>query len=137
MVRDERLWLGFAHRFRPTYAGANVGHPYRSVRTAKGLRGRPVVSHISRKNERDVGHPAVVAGVELKRLLHATSGCQSLVVRRELALCRKMPLEHIKVRSFRQKFLHGKVAAVIVPVMGRFNRVVAVDQRQRQLTFDP
>jgi len=53
MVRDERLWLGFAHRFRPTYAGANVGHPYRSVRTAKGLRGRPVVSHISRKNERD------------------------------------------------------------------------------------
>jgi hypothetical protein len=80
MVGDERLWLGFAHRFRPTYAGANVGHPYRSVRTAKGLRGRPVVSHISRKNDRDVGHPAVVAGIELKRLLHATSGCQSLVV---------------------------------------------------------
>jgi hypothetical protein len=28
-----------------------------------------------------------------------------------------MPLERIKVRSFRQKFQHGEVAAVIVPVM--------------------
>ena len=37
------------------------------------------------------------------------------------------PLEHIKVRSSWQKFQHGEVAAVIVPVMGRFNRVVAVD----------
>ena len=25
-VRNERLSKGFAHRFRPTYAGANVGH---------------------------------------------------------------------------------------------------------------
>jgi hypothetical protein len=49
----------------------------------------------------------------------------------------EMPLEHIKIRSFRQKFQHGEVAAVILPVVGRFNRVVAVDQRQRQLTFDP
>ncbi len=38
-----------------------------------------------------------------------------------------MPLEHIKVRSSWQKFRHGEVAAVIVPVMSRFNRVVAVD----------
>ena len=38
-----------------------------------------------------------------------------------------MPLEHIKVRSSWQKFQHGEVAAVIVPVMSRFNRVVAVD----------
>ena len=38
-----------------------------------------------------------------------------------------MPREHIKVRSSWQKFQHGEVAAVIVPVMGRFNRVVAVD----------
>jgi hypothetical protein len=35
--------------FRPTYAGANVGHPCRVVGTAAGLRGRPSVSHISRK----------------------------------------------------------------------------------------
>jgi hypothetical protein len=24
---EEKLLLGFAHLFRPTYAGANVGHP--------------------------------------------------------------------------------------------------------------
>ena len=38
-----------------------------------------------------------------------------------------MPLEDIKLRSFWQKFQHGEAAAVIVPVMGRFNRVVAMD----------
>ena len=37
------------------------------------------------------------------------------------------PLEHIEVRSSWQEFQRGEVAAVIVPVMGRFNRVVAVD----------
>jgi hypothetical protein len=41
--------------FRPTYAGANVGHPCRSVvGTARGLRGRPM------------GHPAIVAGIEAR-----------------------------------------------------------------------
>jgi len=45
----ERLSSGFAHRFRPTYAGANVGHPCGVVGPAGGLRGRPVVSHISQK----------------------------------------------------------------------------------------
>ena len=40
---------GFAHRIRPTYAGANVGHPCGSVKPVTGLRGRPVVSHISQK----------------------------------------------------------------------------------------
>ena len=24
---DKREWKGFAHRFRPMYAGANMGHP--------------------------------------------------------------------------------------------------------------
>jgi hypothetical protein len=38
-----------------------------------------------------------------------------------------MPLEHIKVRSSWQKFQHGEVAAVIVPIVGRYNRLVAVD----------
>jgi hypothetical protein len=41
--------VGFAHRFRPTYAGANMGHPYGVVEPARGLRVRPAVSHISRK----------------------------------------------------------------------------------------
>jgi hypothetical protein len=27
------LWWGFAHRFRPTYAGANIGHPCGAVTT--------------------------------------------------------------------------------------------------------
>jgi hypothetical protein len=48
-VSNEKLWWGFAHRFRPTYAGANMGHPYGVVETAPGLRGRAAVSHISRK----------------------------------------------------------------------------------------
>jgi putative transposase len=38
-----------------------------------------------------------------------------------------MPLENIKVRLSWQKFPRGRVTADIVPVMGRFNRVVAVD----------
>jgi hypothetical protein len=45
-------------RFRPTYAGANVGHPYRVVGTAAGLRGRPAVSHPSQKTRR-MGHPSI------------------------------------------------------------------------------
>jgi hypothetical protein len=45
----KRLSKGFAHRFRPTYAGANMGHPYGVVESARGLWGRAVVSHISRK----------------------------------------------------------------------------------------
>jgi hypothetical protein len=40
---------GFAHRFRPTYAGADMGRPGGSVGPAAGLKGRPAVSHISRK----------------------------------------------------------------------------------------
>jgi hypothetical protein len=32
---SKRLSKGFAHRFRPTYAGANVGHP--SVRGGIGV----------------------------------------------------------------------------------------------------
>src|ERR1700761_5303419 len=39
--KDERLSKGFAHRFRPTYAGANMGHPYRVVETLAGLREVP------------------------------------------------------------------------------------------------
>jgi hypothetical protein len=41
--------VGFAHRSRPTYAGANVGHPYRAVKSAAGLRGRdlsPRLGHL-------------------------------------------------------------------------------------------
>jgi hypothetical protein len=65
--------------------------PVQICEDREGLEGRPVVSHIhiSRNYERDVGHPAAVAGIEFKSLLHATSGCQSLVVRPELELCRK------------------------------------------------
>jgi hypothetical protein len=43
----------------PGNAGANVGHPCGAVATATGLRGRVAVSHIP-----DVGHPALVAGME-------------------------------------------------------------------------
>ena len=39
----------------------------------------------------------------------------------------EMPLKNIKVCLSWQKFQRGEVAAVIVPVIGRFNRVVAVD----------
>lgn len=28
---DEKLWKGFAHLFRPRYAGANLGHPSNQV----------------------------------------------------------------------------------------------------------
>jgi hypothetical protein len=42
-------------------------------------------------------------------------------------LCRKCRWKHVKVRSSWQKFQRGEVAAFIVPVMGRFNRVVAAD----------
>jgi hypothetical protein len=45
----------FAHRFRPTYAGANMGHPYRAVGPAATLSGRPAVSH-----------PAIGPGIEPK-----------------------------------------------------------------------
>jgi hypothetical protein len=31
----ERLSKGFAYRFRPTYAGANMGHPYGVVAEPK------------------------------------------------------------------------------------------------------
>ena len=61
-VWDEKLWLGFAHLFRPTYAGANMGHPDRVVGTAGGLRESPVLSHYLAKNERDMGHPALWRG---------------------------------------------------------------------------
>jgi REP element-mobilizing transposase RayT len=44
-----------------------------------------------------------------------------------LELCRKCRWKHIKVGSSWQKFQRAEGAAVIVPVMGRFNRVVAVD----------
>jgi hypothetical protein len=46
---EQSVRKGFAHRFRPTYAGANMGHPYGVVGTVKGVGGRPAVSHISRK----------------------------------------------------------------------------------------
>jgi hypothetical protein len=39
----------------------------------------------------------------------------------------EMPLENLKVRSSWQKFQRGEIDAVVVPVMGRFNRLVAVD----------
>jgi hypothetical protein len=31
LLHRVELWTGFAHLFRPTYAGANVGHPSRVV----------------------------------------------------------------------------------------------------------
>jgi hypothetical protein len=46
---ERKSVAGFAHRFRPTYAAANVGYPCGSVGPSTGLRGRPAVSHISRK----------------------------------------------------------------------------------------
>jgi hypothetical protein len=63
-VRNERLLRDFAHRFRPRYAGANLGHPYGSVGPAAGLRGRPAVSHISRKTSEMWGTRRLVAGTE-------------------------------------------------------------------------
>jgi hypothetical protein len=59
-VTGRQIHTGGSHRtarvpyIRPTYAGANVGHPCRSVEPEKGLRVTPV------------GHPAIVAGIELK-----------------------------------------------------------------------
>jgi hypothetical protein len=52
-------------RFRSTYAGANMGHPCGSVGPATGLRETCGIPHLA-KNERDVGHPALVAGIEQK-----------------------------------------------------------------------
>jgi hypothetical protein len=54
--------VGFAHRFRPTYAGANMGHPYGVVETLAGLRERPMVSHISRKTSEMWGTRLLVRG---------------------------------------------------------------------------
>jgi hypothetical protein len=59
----------------PGNAGANVGHPYRVVAPETGLRGRSLVSHISRRTSEmwdtaclargyRVGRPALVAGIE-------------------------------------------------------------------------
>jgi hypothetical protein len=50
----EKLRKGFAHHFRPTYAGANMEHQYGVVETSAGLRGR------------EVGHPAIGDGIEPK-----------------------------------------------------------------------
>jgi hypothetical protein len=45
--------VGFAHRFRPTYAGANMEHPYGVVETLAGLEGEACgIPHLA-KNERD------------------------------------------------------------------------------------
>jgi hypothetical protein len=48
--------VGFAHRFRPTYAGANMGHPYRVVETDADLRWRPAVSQPTYACA-NMGHP--------------------------------------------------------------------------------
>jgi hypothetical protein len=60
--RERKAVEGFAHRFRPTYAGANMGHPYRAVATASGLRARPAASHISRKTSEMWGTRLLVRG---------------------------------------------------------------------------
>jgi hypothetical protein len=59
---ERKALEGFAHRFRPTYAGANVGHPYGAVGLARGLRGRPAVSHISRKTSEMWGETGTDGG---------------------------------------------------------------------------
>jgi hypothetical protein len=69
---------GFAHRFPPTYAGANVGHPCGSVGPAAGLRVRAVVSHISRKTSEMWGTRRSMRGKNLKlvsfRKIHPAIG---------------------------------------------------------------
>jgi hypothetical protein len=64
----------------PGNAGANMGHPCRVVGPAKGFEGESCgtrgrfegegcgIPHLA-KNERDVGHPAVAAGIEAKSAL--------------------------------------------------------------------
>jgi hypothetical protein len=47
----------FAHRFRPTYAGANMGHPYGVVEPVSGLRGRPAGT---RPIGAGIGHKSVL-----------------------------------------------------------------------------
>src|SRR5580658_10494511 len=48
----QSLWWGFAHHVRPTYAGANMGHPCGSVRPQR-LEGKTCgIPHLA-KNERD------------------------------------------------------------------------------------
>jgi hypothetical protein len=44
IVPELKVVEGFAHRFRPTYAGANVAHPFAALEPVTGLRGGPVVS---------------------------------------------------------------------------------------------
>jgi hypothetical protein len=64
-----KLSWGFARRFRPTYADANVGHPYGSVGLAEGSRARAVVSHISRKTSEMWGTRLFLRGWSLTGLL--------------------------------------------------------------------
>jgi hypothetical protein len=78
-VRNERLWWASPIVFRPTYAGANVGHPWRSMRPARGLRARPAVSHISRKRARCPEFPVRSSGQDsvcafLKGKAHEVQG---------------------------------------------------------------
>jgi hypothetical protein len=50
--------VGFAHRFRPTYAGANMGHPDGVAGFARGLRGGlqyPAIGAGDRAQKRVVG----------------------------------------------------------------------------------
>jgi hypothetical protein len=75
-ARNEKPSKGFAHRFRPTYAGANMGHPYGAVKSARGLRGRPAVSHIC-QNHADMGHPAFFAEIEPKPIARRNPGLKS------------------------------------------------------------
>jgi hypothetical protein len=68
----EIVLMGFARRFRPTYARANVGHPSREpglrftgqalaslLTTEIFATNRSGIPHLA-KNERDMGHPALV-----------------------------------------------------------------------------
>jgi hypothetical protein len=56
--------VGFAHRFRPTYAGANVGHPFSSVREASPL---SCDAHRSIDNRKVEFFPADLAQEALSR----------------------------------------------------------------------
>jgi hypothetical protein len=60
--------VGFAQRFRPTYAGANMGHPYGVVRTAAGLRVRADYPTL-RKEREGWGTRQLVAEIEAKSAL--------------------------------------------------------------------
>ena len=100
---SERLWLGFAHHFRPTYAGANMGHPCRAVGTAAGLRTRPVVLPHLAKNERDAPNRHLPERLPGPAIRFSRLASDQVVRRAMPAADKQIRLQRAVFRSLRQK----------------------------------